>query len=525
MAVTRANVEATKAFIRARIGNPYVYGGALSADVRQGTDCSEVWQTVLEMVHGRWKPGRQSEGATTESYRYIPVGGVGPFGTIRVASWRDIPANAAAKLAFHHAGNGGAAAHMWGELDGMRIESASNPKGLCTAPKALAVDNSYANAWAYLPGPIEGAAGDLPTLGVGSTGADVIRVQARLNEDGAGLEVDGEYGPLTAAAVSAFQQRAKVTGDPAGVVGQATWKALNIATPQPTGGLTAEVLARVMDNRLSLARYRELLPLFVQFCRDVGAHTIERRAMIVAQLGHESGGLVHKREIADGSAYEGRADLGNTQPGDGRRFRGRGFIQLTGRDHAAGVSRWAHNLGLVPTPTYFVDRPELMETDANAFLVSRYYWTVSRPQLNTLADRRDLIGATRAVNGGTNGLDDRRKFYDRALAAGADLLDPIETDPIEELLMQELESWSIYATPGEPKIPATRMLQAIDAANHRELVENAARMGDTESLARIARTAKGLGKYTDEATKEHAIAVLADIGGKTKDQVREILKG
>ncbi|ATN89762.1 lysin A [Mycobacterium phage Pound] len=154
MAVTRANVEATKNFIRARVGNPYVYGGALSpTNVRQGTDCSEVWQTVLEMVHGRYNPGRQSEGATTESYRYIPVGGVGPFGTIRVASWRDIPADAVAKIAFHHGPGGGASSHMWGDLDGMLIESAGS-KGLVTNGRAMTIDNSYATAWAYLPGPI-----------------------------------------------------------------------------------------------------------------------------------------------------------------------------------------------------------------------------------------------------------------------------------------------------------------------------------------------------------------------------------
>lgn len=154
MAVTRANVEATKAFIRARVGNPYVYGGALSAtNVRQGTDCSEAWQSVLEMVLGRWVQGRQSEGATTESYRYIPIGGTGPFGTIRVARPQDIPANAVAKIALHHGPGGGAASHMWGELDGMRIESAGS-KGLVTQPSAMAVDNPYANAWCYLPGPI-----------------------------------------------------------------------------------------------------------------------------------------------------------------------------------------------------------------------------------------------------------------------------------------------------------------------------------------------------------------------------------
>lgn len=159
MSFTRANVEATKAFIRARLGNPYVFGGALSpTNVKQGTDCSEVWQTVLEMALGRYVAGRQYEGATTESYRVdrngnpIPVGGIGPFGSIRVARPQDIPADAAVKLAFHH-GGGGANSHMWGELDGMRIESAGS-KGLVSAPAAWPIDHSYATAWAYVPGPI-----------------------------------------------------------------------------------------------------------------------------------------------------------------------------------------------------------------------------------------------------------------------------------------------------------------------------------------------------------------------------------
>uniref|UniRef100_A0AAU8GQ70 Lysin A n=1 Tax=Mycobacterium phage Pharb TaxID=3136626 RepID=A0AAU8GQ70_9VIRU len=152
---TRANVEAAKALVVARLGDRYAYGGMFSpTNLKQGTDCSGVWNDVLGMVVGRFQWGREAEGATTESYRYIPIGGVGPFGTIRVASPADIPADAIVKLAFHHEGNGGASSHMWGELDGMRIESASDPKGLCTQPTAWEITNPYANAWAYLPGPI-----------------------------------------------------------------------------------------------------------------------------------------------------------------------------------------------------------------------------------------------------------------------------------------------------------------------------------------------------------------------------------
>ncbi|UTN93221.1 lysin A [Mycobacterium Phage Sunflower1121] len=154
MAVTRANVEAAKGLVIPRLGNGYVYGGMISqTNLRQGTDCSGIWNDVLGMAVGRFKWGREGEGATTESYRYLDIGEVGPFGTIRVARPQDIPADAAAKLAFHHEGNGGASSHMWGEIDGMRVESAGR-KGLVTAPSAWPIDHSYANAWAYLPGPI-----------------------------------------------------------------------------------------------------------------------------------------------------------------------------------------------------------------------------------------------------------------------------------------------------------------------------------------------------------------------------------
>lgn len=151
---TRKNVEAAKAFLRPRFGDPYVYGGMFTVNPKDGTDCSGVWNDTLGMAVGRFQWGREAEGATTESYRYIPVGGVGPFGTIRVARPQDIPANVVAKLAFHHAGTGGASSHMWGELDGMRIESRGGGVGLITQPTAKAIDDPYANAWAYLPGPI-----------------------------------------------------------------------------------------------------------------------------------------------------------------------------------------------------------------------------------------------------------------------------------------------------------------------------------------------------------------------------------
>ena len=91
-----------------------------------------------------------------------------------------------------------------------------------------------------------------------------------------------------------------------------------------------EVLSEVMGGSLSRDRYAALLPAVSKCLRDCDCTTVNRIAMWCAQIGHESGGLKWMQEIADGSAYEGRRDLGNTQPGDGHRFKGHGPIQVTG---------------------------------------------------------------------------------------------------------------------------------------------------------------------------------------------------
>ena len=459
MAISRANVEATKRFIRARddANAPYVYGGALTTDPRVGTDCSEVWQTVLEMVHGRWKPGRQAEGATTESYRYIPVGGVGPFGTIRVASLRDIPANAAARLAFHHGPGGGANSHVWGDLDGLRIESAGS-KGVVTGNQARPVEDGYANAWAYLPGPIDGVAGPPPPLGVGSTGPDVVALQQLLNGEGAGLTVDGEYGPLTAAAVTAYTARVPYAK---AVLAEGQRRGIT-----PRGIQIAFSVAFVESGWKMYANAK--VPESMHIPHDaVGAD-------------HDSVGLFQQRCPMWGPANV----LMDPAKSAGLFY-----------DRLVNV-----NLGAAQSPIRY-DNPARLPGDFAA--------EVQRPAKEYRGRYQERMGHAVAL-------------YTRLTTGPAT---PNPADPFEELLMSELESWSIYATPGEAKIPAEKMLQAVDAAAHRELVESTARLGDTDALARIARTAKGLGKYTDEATKEHAVAVLAEIGGKTKDQIRELLKG
>ena len=129
-----------------------------------------------------------------------------------------------------------------------------------------------------------------------------------------------------------------------------------------------------------------------------------RETHFLAQVAHESGAFNYVREIASGEAYEGRADLGNTEPGDGRRFRGRGLIQVTGR---ANYVECGAALGLD-----VVARPELLEEPVNAARSAAWFW--HDRGLNALADRGDAKAITKRINGGLNGYQDRLAYLELA---------------------------------------------------------------------------------------------------------------
>jgi predicted chitinase len=188
------------------------------------------------------------------------------------------------------------------------------------------------------------------------------------------------------------------------------------------------VLAEAMQHGVSYERYRQLYPAASQCLHECDCTTVDRIAMWCAQTGHESCGLLYMEEIADGSAYEGREDLGNIYPGDGPKFKGRGPIMVTGRDNYTRCSQWVHGEGLVATPTFFVDEPEEMAEDDNGFHGTTWYWTTQRP-MNDYADAHDIEGATYAINGGYHGLDDRTQRYQHCLAMGDQLLALLEEGP------------------------------------------------------------------------------------------------
>lgn len=172
-----------------------------------------------------------------------------------------------------------------------------------------------------------------------------------------------------------------------------------------------------------LAKARQMIDGYNIAMKAANITNVNRAAMFAAQIGTESLGLRYMEEIASGAAYEGRDDLGNIYPGDGRRFKGSGPIQLTGRYNFTKFSKWAAQQGHISDPMLFVNRPELVRTNPTyGFLAASWYWTVAAPSLNRLSDARDVRGATKAINGGYNGLADRQARFNRCLRLGSALL-------------------------------------------------------------------------------------------------------
>jgi putative chitinase len=142
-----------------------------------------------------------------------------------------------------------------------------------------------------------------------------------------------------------------------------------------------------------------------------GIDTRLRIAHFLGQTCHESAGFRTTEEFASGERYEGRADLGNTQPGDGRRFKGRGLLQLTGR---ANYREFGKRLGMD-----LEGDPELAAEPVASLTIACEYW--KKKKLNGACDLDDVVRVTKLVNGGQNGLNDRRSFTAKAKTAIARL--------------------------------------------------------------------------------------------------------
>ena len=237
----------------------------------------------------------------------------------------------------------------------------------------------------------------------------VFRLQismARLGVRPGGL--DGQIGPLTRAALAELAIEYRQLRD-------LEWPAavpvlLEILADQDTA-IPALTLGELRSAFPRFA-YREHYPdSWVEGLNAalvfIHADTL-RAAHFLGQLAHESDGFATLEEYASGSAYEGRVDLGNTRPGDGVRYKGRGPIQLTGR---ANYRRISAVLG-VPAE----EHPEIIASPALGFLTAGLYWLDHG--CNADADEDNITAVTVAINGGLNGVTNRGIY----LAAAKQLL-------------------------------------------------------------------------------------------------------
>lgn len=150
-----------------------------------------------------------------------------------------------------------------------------------------------------------------------------------------------------------------------------------------------------------------VIPLVTYLNKHMSKYEVNiylRVCHFLAQAAHESASFRTLEEYASGAAYEGRKDLGNVNAGDGRRYKGRGIFQLTGRANYRDMSKKL-NLDLEGNPS-------LAATPEVSVLTALEYWK-SRG-LSNFADKDDVSTITKRINGGFNGFDDRKKYLAKA---------------------------------------------------------------------------------------------------------------
>ncbi len=223
--------------------------------------------------------------------------------------------------------------------------------------------------------------------------------------------LDGIWGPRTLAALKEFQSSHGLRRD--GILGPKTQRALHhvrvasatlaVKPNREIRGIFLPELKQLMP-RLSNAKAVAYIPFINSAMVEGDMLTPARQAAFLAQLAHESGELKYMEEIASGADYEGRRSLGNTKPGDGKRFKGRGPLQLTGRANYTAASA-AFGIDLI-------NHPELAAEPELGFRIATWFWRTKG--LNRLADAGKFERITQIINGGKNGRASRNDYYESA---------------------------------------------------------------------------------------------------------------
>lgn len=166
--------------------------------------------------------------------------------------------------------------------------------------------------------------------------------------------------------------------------------------------VSKEQLEKIWNRSVSDIQIKELNECLIKF----EINNKSRLCHFISQISHESGAGRYTMEIASGDAYEWREDLGNNQRGDGRRFKGAGYIQLTGRANYQAFANYMKDPKIMEGVNYVAAR--------YPFTSAGYWWY--KNGMNFLCDKNPTVEqVTRRVNGGYNGLSDRKMYYDRCL--------------------------------------------------------------------------------------------------------------
>jgi putative chitinase len=265
--------------------------------------------------------------------------------------------------------------------------------------------------------------------------------------------------------------------------------------------LDATQLRQIMPN-VSAAKVAQFLPYLNSAMEEYGINSAARASAFLAQLAHESGEFRWMEEIWGPTTAQRRYEpvtelakrLGNSRPGDGRRYKGRGPIQLTGR---ANYKRFGDLLGVD-----LVSQPERAAQPEVAFRIAALYW-MSRG-LNELADREDFREITRRINGGFNGLADRIKYFERAHDALANWvversreMAPAARDLLIEPLSRGYEAINELTKPARPRREPAKAPRRTKTAARAKTKRKPARKKVAKRKAvrkKVAKRASGAGK-------------------------------
>lgn len=196
---------------------------------------------------------------------------------------------------------------------------------------------------------------------------------------------------------------------PAATIDQTSVNALPQTPPEGFHEITVPELKKIMP-KAKQANIDKYLPSLNQAMALFEINTPKRQSAFLAQLAVETGDLKYDTELATGEAYEGRKNLGNTQPGDGPKYKGRGLLQLTGRANYTSMTKKLQALGI---NVNLVDQPELAtRPDISAIIAAQYF---KDRKLNRFSDEGNIVAVSRGVNGGDNGLQHRIDVYNNAL--------------------------------------------------------------------------------------------------------------